>query len=69
MNRLYMGILKRAVRAAVAAAVGTGIPAAIQYFDASTSPLIMAASPLITAGLMAVGKFLRDKFRMPNVPV
>jgi hypothetical protein len=61
MNALYVGILKRAFRAAVAA----GVPALIQYVTNSTNPWIMAATP----ALMAIGKYLRDKFNLPYIPV
>lgn len=69
MNKLYMSIAKRAFRALVAAAVGTGIPVAIQYITASTNPWLIAATPLATSALMAIGKFLRDKFNVPYLPV
>lgn len=61
MNALYLGILKRAFRAAVAA----GVPALFQYVAGSTNPWIMAATPL----LMSLGKFLRDKYKLPYIPV
>ncbi len=69
MDAIYISILKRALRALVSAVVGIGIPLIIQYLGLSTNPWIILASPLITAALMAFGKFLRDKFNLSNVPI
>ena len=56
-----MEILKRVFRAAVS----IGIPVAVQYFAASTNPLFLLAAPLLTG----IGKWLRDKYAVPFVPV
>lgn len=69
MNSIYMALLKRIGRGLLASAIGTGIPALIKYLEISTDPWLMAASPLLTAALLGAGKFLRDKFNLPNVPV
>jgi hypothetical protein len=69
MDKIYLGIAKRAFRALIAAAVGSGIPLAIQYVTTSTNPWFIAAAPMATAALMGIGKFLRDKYQLPYVPI
>lgn len=56
-----MDILKRIFRSAVA----VGVPVAIQWITASTNPTIMLLAPV----LMGIGKWLRDKYQIPYVPV
>jgi hypothetical protein len=56
-----MGILKRMFRAAVS----VGVPVAIQYVTASSNPVILALAPI----LMGFGKWLRDNYKVPYVPI
>lgn len=54
-------IWKRIFRSAVALAV----PVAINAVGLSTNPLIL----LIAPALNGLGKWLRDKYDLPNVPI
>ena len=53
--------LKRIFRGVVA----LGVPAAIQYAGVSANPAVL----LIAPALNGLGKWLRDKYNLPNIPV
>jgi|GEM_PF-6912005 len=59
--KAFIGSAKRLFRAAVA----TGLPLALQWLLNSQDPTIMALTP----ALMAVGKFLRDRFGWKWIPI
>lgn len=56
-----MEILKRVFRVAVA----IGIPLVAQYLAGSTNPLFLLAAPLLSG----IGKWLRDKYLIPYLPI
>jgi hypothetical protein len=63
MNKLLESpVVKRVFRTVVS----VGVPAAIQLVTDSTNPLIML---IVAPALNGLGKWLRDKYQLPNVPI
>jgi urea transporter len=60
-----MDALKAAVLRLIRAGVAFGVPALIQYLTNSQDPKLYALAPL----LMAIGKYLRDTFKLTWIPV
>lgn len=62
LKKLYNHpISKRVFRGAVSVGIAYGL----QVVAASTNPLILLAAPVING----IGKWIRDTYNIPNVPV
>jgi hypothetical protein len=46
-------------------AVGIGIAYGLQIAAASTNPTILLLAPVING----IGKWIRDKYKVPNIPI